>query len=174
MEVNIDNKHLITSSEVLELARSMSTNIDKSNIETFIDESEQLDVKPAIGDQMFIKLLEGISFGRLMNGGRYESNGKSYMFSGLKKALAYYVYARLVKNGNGVQTRFGFVQKDDEYSSKSDLKERIAAYNDAFFIADKYLKECLRYMEANPTVFPEYIGKGVLKTNRVKFKVVGD
>lgn len=174
MGVNIDNKHIITSSEVLELARSMSTNIDKSNIETFIDESEQLDIKPAIGDQMFIKLLDGVSPGILMNGGRYESNGKSYMFSGLKKALAYYVYARLVKCGNGVQTRFGFVQKDDEYSSKSDLKERVAAYNDAFAIADKYLKECLRYMEANPGIFSEYKGRGIMKMNRVKLKAIGD
>lgn len=174
MDINIERKHLITLTEVMSLARSISTNIDEKNVDVFIDESEQLDVKPTIGDQMFIKLLDGIEYGRLMNGGRYDIDGKSYMFAGLKKALAYYVYARLVKGGNGTQTRFGFMEKNDDFSHRSDLKDRIAAYNDAFAVADKYLKECLRYMQANPTIFPGYNGEGKMKMNRVKFKVIGD
>ena len=39
------------------------------------------------------------------------------------------------------------MQKEDEYSSRPDIKEKVMAYNDAFSIADRYLKECVRFLE---------------------------
>ena len=62
------------------------------------------------------------------------------MLTGLKTALAYYTYARIVKNGDGNVTRYGFVQKENEYSSHIEFKEKVMAYDDAFSIADRYLK----------------------------------
>ncbi len=66
---------------------------------------------------------------------------------GIKTALAYYTYARIVKNGDLNVTRYGLMQKEDEYSSRPDIKEKVMAYNDAFSIADRYLKECVRFLE---------------------------
>lgn len=79
-----------------------------------------------------------------------------------------------MKNGDGNVTRFGFVNKDNEYSSRSDFKEKLMAYNDAFSVADRYMKECVRYLNDNKKDFPLYRGSGGINANRVTFRVLGE
>ena len=115
------------------------------------------------------------NYSELLNGSSYtiECGGKR-SFVGLKTTLAYYTYARIVKNGDGNVTRFGFVNKDNEYSSRSDFKEKLMAYNDAFSVADRYMKECVRYLNDNKKDFPLYRGNGGINANRVTFRVLGE
>ena len=110
-----------------------------------------------------------------LNGSFYtiECGGKR-SFVGLKTTLAYYTYARIVKNGDGNVTRFGFVNKDNEYSSRSDFKEKLMAYNDAFSVADRYMKECVRYLNDNKKDVALYRGSGGINANRVTFRVLGE
>ena len=93
---------------------------------------------------------------------------------GIKTALAYYTYARIVKNGDLNVTRYGLMQKEDEYSSRPDIKEKVMAYNDAFSIADRYLKECVRFLEEKKADYPLYKGSGKIKANRTVFRILGD
>lgn len=169
-------KHLISPSEVRELSRPCYA--DDEIIQICIEEAELLDIKSALGDTLFVRILQNRdtdNLGILIEGGSYYDRcGNKKMFAGLKKATAYYAYARVVKNGNAVQTRFGHVIKSDDYSEPSDLKNRLQAYNDAFSVADQYLKECLNYLIANKLLFPEYKGFGRIKNNRVIFKKIGD
>lgn len=167
-------KHIIEVAEISQLARPCYADEEIASI--CIDESEQLDLKPALGEDLFLRMFDGsISYSRLLDGGYYEdTEGKHHVFAGLKKALAYYAYARIVKNGSSLQTRFGFSQKEDQYSSRSDIKERLAAYNEAFSIADAYLKECLLYMHHHPDIFPDHKIKKQIKNNRVRFRVIGE
>lgn len=167
-----DKYHLIRPEEITELSRPCSC--DEDVLQRYIEESEMQDIKPAIGDALFLRLMTHVEYARLLNGGEYEDqHGNTFIFAGLKTALAYYVYARIVKSGTQTVSRFGFVEKDDEYSSRSDFKHRHQAYNDAFSIADGYMKECLAYIQNNPDIFPDYTQKGKMKTNRIKFKVIG-
>ena len=46
--------------------------------------------------------------------------------------------------------------------------------NDAFAIADGYMKECLAYIQAKPEIFADYTLKGKVKANRTKFKILGN
>ena len=92
----------------------------------------------------------------------------------MRRALAYYDWARLVKTSVSHLTRFGFVQKRDEYSQATEYRERQTAYNDAFAIADGYMKECLAYIQAKPEIFADYTLKGKVKANRTKFKILGN
>ena len=67
-------QYLITTEEVSELSRDMSTYLDKSKIETYIRESENIDIKSALGDDLFLdvkKFPEKYSI--LLNGGIYET-----------------------------------------------------------------------------------------------------
>lgn len=115
------------------------------------------------------------NYSELLNGGSYNAKcGGKRSFVGLKTALAYYTYARMVKNGDGNVTRFGFMNKNNEYSSHSDFKEKLMAYNDAFSVADRYLKECVRYLNDNRHSFPLYRGNGGLTANRVTCRVLGE
>ena len=140
-------QYLITSDEVSLLARGMSIHIEKDKIETYIRESEDIDIKPSLGDALFIDMQE--------HSEKYE-------------------LLILVNNGDGNVTRYGYVNKDDEYSSRPDSKERVMAYNDAFSIADSYMKECLLYLKSHKSEYPLYKGEGGLKANRTVFRIIGD
>lgn len=167
--------YLITTDEVSNLARTMSVHLDAEKIDVYIRESENIDIKVALGDALFLDVKEQPeNYSELLNGGDYGSGNDRRSFVGLKAALAYYTYARIVKNGDGNVTRFGFVNKDNEYSSRSDFKEKLMAYNDAFSVADRYMKECVRYLNDNKKDFPLYRGNGGINANRVTFRVLGE
>lgn len=166
-------EYLITYKEVGVLARDMSAHMDEDRVNTYIRESEMIDLKSALGDALFLAVKADPSkYDTLLNGGEYEACGEKRVFEGLKRCLAYYAYARIVKNGNGNVTRYGFVNKESEYSSHAEIKERSMAYNDAFSIADRLMKECLRYL--TDTKEPLYKGGGKMKANRTIYRIIGE
>lgn len=71
------------------------------------------------------------------------------------------------QNGDGNVSRFGFVNKEGEYSSHTVFKEKMMVYSDACSIADRYLKECVLYLKE--CGMPLYNGEGKLKSNRTVF-----
>lgn len=166
-------EYLITCKEVGAMARDMSSHIDEERVNTYIRESEMIDLKSALGDALFLDVKDNPEkYDKLLNGGEYEVCGEKRIFSGLKRTLAYYTYARVVKNGNGNVTRYGFVNKESEYSSNAEFKERNMAYNDAFSIADRLMKECLRYLIDIKE--PLYKGGGKMKANRTIYRIIGE
>ena len=169
-------QYLITTEEVSNLSRDMSIHLDKSKIEAYIRESENIDIKDALGDALFLDVKAyPDKYEMLLNGGEYNSEcGTKRTFIGLKAALAYYTYSRIVKNGDGNVTRYGYVNKDSEYSFRLDIKEKVMAYNDTFSVADRYLKECVRYLNDLKSDFPLYKGGGKLKANRTVFRIIGE
>lgn len=172
------NNHLISVGDVFELSRSISDNLDKRVVERYIEEAEQLDLKPNIGTALLARLLNGEGDSAdnrmLLYGGQYTSQcGVLASFAGLRKALAYYTYARIVKGGGQTATRFGFVDKRDDNSYSVEYKERLNAANDAGAVADAYLKETVEYLRCEGAKYPEYAAGGGIKNNRVKIKIIG-
>lgn len=173
------NNHLITPEDVFALSRNNSGQLNPREVETYIDEAEQLDVKPTIGTALYLRLLKNTgnteSNRALLYGGNYTTSfGEPSMFAGLRKALAYYVYGRIVKNGGRTATRYGFVEKRDEYSYQVDYKERLNIANDATLVADSYMKETLNYIESSG-LYPEYKScHGGMKNRRVTIKAIGE
>lgn len=165
-------KHLIEPHEVEQYARPCTA--DEAIVERAIEEAELLDIKPALGDKLFNKLQNSVTFSRLMEGGEYEACGETRTFAGLKRTLAYYTWARLINSATHHITRYGYVVKSDDYSRSADLRERQQAVGDATAIANAYMHECLRYIEANPAIFAEYRGGGAISANKTTFKVIGD
>nr|DAG34415.1 MAG TPA: hypothetical protein [Caudoviricetes sp.] len=169
-------QYLITTSEVALLSRTMSMHIDDEKIETYLRESESIDIKSALGDALYLDVRENPEkYEVLLDGGVYElESGKKKLLTGLKTALAYYTYARIVKNGDTNVTRQGFIQPENEYGSRPDFKEKVMAYDDAFSIADRYLKECVLFLNEKSDEFPLYKGKGKIKANRTVYRVIGE
>ena len=167
--------HLITTDDVSALSRGMSVHVDDGKVEVYLTEAENMDVKPALGDALFLDVRDNPGkYELLLEGGTYETGcGEKRLFSGLKVALAYYAYARIVKNGDGNVTRYGFVNKENEYGSHPEYKERLMAYNDAFDVAARYMKECLDYLNENKKSFPTF-RRGKVRTNGTNYKVMGE
>lgn len=170
--------HLITVNDVFALSRNNSGQLNPREVETYIDEAEQLDIKPTIGTALYLRLLsnsENTSDNDLLlNGGTYSNADITIIYPGIRKALAYYVYGRIVKNGGRTATRFGFVEKRDDYSSQVDYRERLNSANDATLVADSYMKETLNYIQLSGK-YPEYKNcNGGMKNRRVTIKAIGD
>ena len=112
-------QYLITTDEVSALSRGMSVHLDPDKIETYIRESENIYIKSALGDELFLDVKKNPEkYQLLLDGGTYETKcKKKIIITGLRVALAYYTYACIVKNVDGNVSRFGFVNKEGEYSS---------------------------------------------------------
>ena len=48
------------------------------------------------------------------------------------------------------------------------------AYDDAFSIADRYLKECVMFLNVKKEEYPLYKGEGKIKANRTVYRVIGE
>lgn len=167
--------YLITPEEVSGLTRGMSVHVEDDKIEAYIRESENMDIKPVLGDALFLDIKANPDkYHLLLSGGEYVAKcGEKRLLVGLESALAYYSYARLVKNGDGNVTRYGYVNKEYEYSNRPEFKEKLQAYNDAFSIAASYMKECVEYLSENRDAFPLF-RKGKIRANGTTFKIIGE
>lgn len=144
--------HLINSGEWAGLTRPSSVHLDSDEIELFIEECEDMYIVPAIGAEVYLKLLDTEKLTdewmKLLDGGRYTGkDGKIRIVVGLKKALAYFVYAKMSKNDGAIVGRSGFIQHQDEYAQRLDDKNRVNKYNDTMNVAEKYLGDAMEYLK---------------------------
>lgn len=142
-------EHLITPTEVGQYGRPISAKTDDDKLNAYITEAEQMNIKPVLGDELFLSILEkgeeDDKFIRLLAGGTYDSDGRLYSFAGLKAAMSYYVFSKYLMVGDINATRFGVVMKDDSYSSRISSAERSNAYSDTLEVANCYLQDCVEY-----------------------------
>ena len=129
------NEHLITVERFKELARPTSKHIDDGEVQTFIRECEDIYIIPAIGLARFKALQEDEQEPKnitLLDGGEFEDKeGNLKKCSGLRLALSYFVYAKMVMSDGGLLTRTGLMQ-----------------HNDAMEVAETYLGSCLAYLKS--------------------------
>lgn len=144
-------KRILQPNEVRTLGRPIGKVVDEK-LNAFITEAEQLHIKPILGDELFLRILEELEKGDddrikiLLDGGVYkDQNEKTHSFMGLRVAISYFVYAQNLMSGDIESTRFGNVIKDGDYSTRISSKERSEAYNNAIDVANSYLKECVAY-----------------------------
>lgn len=151
-------KHLLTIDELRTLGRPIGKVAD-DKLTAYITEAEQLHIKPILGDELFIALLNEQDKAdeekdkdktMLLDGGSYVAEdgcgGETiHSFMGLKVAISYFVYAQNLMVGDVESTRYGSVVKSGDYSDRLSSKERSDAYNNTLEVANNYLKECVAY-----------------------------
>lgn len=152
-------ENLIETSQIKTLGRPLG-DIKECKLLAYIREVENTYIKPALGDTLFLALhadnLEiGGTYDTLLNGGEWNADNAVcgcgsgvHFFSGLRTAIAYFVYAKTLMSADIESTRYGFVQKDGQYSEHVSQAQRTAAYNDAMEVGNTYLRECLEYCKA--------------------------
>lgn len=82
----------------------------------------------------------------LLNGGVWEANGDMKRARGLKTALSYYVYGKMIRNDGAMVSRSGFLQYNDDKAQRVDDKQRVNRYNDVMSLAEMYLSGSLDYI----------------------------
>lgn len=148
---------MITPEEVGLLARPISQHIDHAQLSAYITEAEQLIIRPAIGDYLFGNVKVNTEYyGIILNGGK---DVYGNVCGGLRKALAYYVYARFIKEGATIATRFGAVEKTDEYSARIEQDRKNEIYRECTAVADTYLQEVVAYAKTRGWMTANKVGR---------------
>lgn len=165
-----DNVLLVTREDIDRECRPCSA--QDALVDRCIEEAQNLDIIPAIGADWWLRLLERNDDKQaitLWEGGVYEDVcGEQHIFAGLRKALLYYAYGRVVRSSGGVATRYDFVVKADQYSDSADIKAKAQAYNEAFATADGYKAQALAYLASVAAC-----AKRVIRNNRLSVKKIG-
>ena len=169
-------RNLITYEDITLLARPCSADEEMAN--AMIAEAQREDLKRQLGDSLYLEVLAdnpAEKYSVLINGGEWsDCSGRRHYLVGLKTALAYYVYARIVRDGNIQATRYGSRVKDDDNSSEAYNAELQRQYREAFASADLYMGEAVAYVKANRRLFPEYpCDEPKMKSNRVQLRIIG-
>lgn len=139
------DRPFITPQDISLLARPCYA--DEAKALAYIYEAEQNNIKPKIGDDLFLRLKDGEN-PLLLEGGTYEKNGKRYQLNGIKKALAYYAYSRLLESGSVDLTRQGVVNRRSDAANAADEDNIIKISRETYAIADRYMQEVMDYLGA--------------------------
>ena len=167
-------RNLITYEEISQLARPCTT--DEDMAKAMIAEAQRVEIKPRLGDALYLKLMEDEPeerLGVLLNGGVWKDSCGDHLLTGIKTALAYYALARITRDGNIQATTYGTAIKDDQYSQDPEKTERQRQYRELFSQADSYMAEALNYLAHNKQTFPEYKTCAKMRSNRMTIRTIG-
>lgn len=183
-------KQLITVEQFRKLARPTSTHLDEDEVNAYIRECEDANIIPAIGWKRFKAATEQGEWGDsvlpdfqpavFLDGGEYttkkegdcsqdETKVQKYT-SGIRKALAYFTYARFFRADGTIISRAGGMRHRDDYSDHVKDVSSNNQYDDAMNMAQSYLTDALLYLKA-------YTKQGEVKQpadRRVRIKAIGD
>ncbi len=169
-------EHIISPKEIISLGRPIGK-VDEPKLLAYITEAEQMNIKPALGDELFLNILSdgetNETYKMLLSGGTYrDSSDNLHSFVGLKAALSYFVYAQNVMTGDFQSTRFGTVIKQGDYSQGISSKERSDCYNNALEVANHYLSECIAYCKSK-NLLGNRSNRKVLSTGGCTIRKIG-
>lgn len=178
--------HIIEIEDLKMLGRPLNKMTSEHKLYALIAETEMLQIKPIIGDSLYLTLVENANnenpqdkrIKLLLEGGIYnpsEYSGTSCSdkryFEGLKKAVAYFVYAQYVMTGEFESTRYGITLKDGDYSSHISDKQRSNYYNNLVDIGKGYLKDCIAFCKVSGLI--KTTGKTLSNMGGVTIKKIG-
>lgn len=188
MMKQVNRTPLITFEQFRELARPTSTHLDEGDVLSFVRECEDERIIPAIGWGNFKSSLGLREWDRTfddsftpdlwLDGGEWsheeiDEDGKkfekSYYCCGVRKALAYFVYAKMLRADGTIISRAGTMRHRDDYSDHID-EPQLRQYNDAMNMAERYLSECLFYLQVHKKsrqISPQ-------RGSRAKIHAIGD
>jgi len=151
--------NLLSPEEFGERGRAVSMHLSPREVQNFIQEAEDMYVRPAIGYSLYKTLTEwgggdlSDEYKLLLYGGEWSggscgcSDDGVHFCNGLKKAVAYFAYYRMLLADGGIIARAGYMKHNDEYSAHADKDARHAVMD----MAELYLSECLEYIKAKLT-----------------------
>jgi hypothetical protein len=157
--------------------KELSVNIDDTTrINPYILQAQQFDLKLLVGEVFYKDILDNPTSTEnalLLNEGSYTHQNKSYEFFGLKSALVYYAYARLLENQNINVTRFGVVFKNNaDVSERVDEKTLQRLIQQARGQARAYWDDCEVFLNRKSADYPLW-NKAPTTKPRINISAIG-
>jgi hypothetical protein len=126
---------------------------------TFINEAQEFDFKPLVQEDFYFDLLDkkaDVAWKKLIDGGSYEHNGRTYSFQGIATVLSYFSYSRFVMNSSAVSTTHGMVVKTTPNSTPLILEERKNLWYKKREEANLMMVDVVKFIERNSTDYPSW------------------
>lgn len=126
--------------------------IEESDFNKYIDEAQKFDFKELVCDQFYADLLANKNeeeWKKLIDGGTYTVDGRTYEFDGFDAVISYFAYSRMVINGPVVSTSHGMVTKTTPYSEPVPLEERRNIYYKKREEANALMNDVVKFIELN-------------------------
>jgi len=157
---------ILTPSEARILARPIGQFVADNKLQAYIDEVEVTHFAPIFGDPLMLKLQDPQiavtePYLTLLKGGTYVVNGNLKAITGLKKAIAYAVYCRLLQSGDVESTRYGNVVKRGEYSEHVSQSVLAKVVGECAEVEQRLTKQCVVYCKAYKLIECRTSGNGI-------------
>ena len=130
-----------------------------SEFNTFINEAQEFDFKQLVQEDFYFDLLAkkaDVAYARLIEGGNYDYNNRTYYFQGIATVLSYFAYARFVMNSSAVSTSHGMVVKTTPNSTPLVLEERKNLWYKKREEANAMMVDVVKFIERNIADYPSW------------------
>ncbi|CAL2085154.1 hypothetical protein [Tenacibaculum sp. 190524A02b] len=132
---------------------------NESDFNKFIEEAQEFDFKELVTEEFYcdlIKKKDNYAWKKLIEGGEYAYNERTFYFKGIADVIAYFTYARFILKGQVVSTSHGFVQKETPYSNSLSLEERRNFYYNYRKDANTLFEGVKSFIERNISNYPSW------------------
>jgi hypothetical protein len=171
---------LITYNDIKAVV-DMSANVSSIKSAAAIFDTQNIDIKDAIGNGLLLQLTTALdslplstALSDLYNGCTYTYTDYTFNHVGLKRIACLYAYARLLEKGNITVTQFGAVEKKSEYSDYAQDKSLARSINAFREEAFRYLIETKEFIIRNIADYPLYNGYFKSDKRGVQIKIIGN
>lgn len=139
---------MLTTVDDIKGIRDIAANLKDARLAPYLKECEDAYIMPALGADLYERLDNKIETDEtLLNGGYYnKADGARAYCHGIRRAVAYFAYARVLRNNQVNVTAFGVVNKTGSYSQQAESAQVESAATDAIKMAEVYLHSCIEYL----------------------------
>ncbi len=155
----------------------ITKNFDTKTLDKYIAISETLDLRQYLSDVFLNDLRKNYEtkaeYITLLDGGEYTCGNDLKRFEGMRAALVFFVYSRIISTSTIKVTQTGVVQKESDYSSVASDKAIVRQANEFEAIAKAYMQDCINYLRS--TTLVSYLNNSIVQNRTVKkFNIIGD
>jgi len=171
---------MILSIEDLKEYRLITASSKCKDLEIYIKEAQEIDLKNFLGFKLYYDMIENIdqdNYKSLVYGSRYEDTSGAYTFTidyrGLKPLMAYWAYARILDSHGYIISKTGVVEGEYDESVPLEKKDRDSLVVKNRGLADSYKAEVEHFLCEKDEDYPLWCG--IPSNNRVsnfKFKAL--
>lgn len=140
---------MITTIENIKELPGMAENIRDKRIIPYLQEVEDASIIPAIGAELYERLDSGeLADDTLISGGYYDTKQGRRLCHGIRKAVAYIAYAKMLRANKVSVTAFGVTEKRGNFSQSADETSVNYAANHADKMGTFYLDSSIEYLRS--------------------------
>lgn len=150
---------LLTSKTKVSEVLKVAIGYNETDFNKFITEAQDFDLKKLMCEEFYYDLMtnkDDEPYLKLIQGGDYQYNDRTYSFRGLEDVIAYFTYARFVLECNYNSTSHGYTIKKTPHSEPVPLEEKRSMYYKYKKDANTLMDDVVKFIERTISDFPTW------------------